>query len=43
MLNGEDCLNEVSYAAAQLFEAAQEISGSSVAFSFLFLLAKQKK
>ena len=28
----EDCLNEVSSAAAQLFEAAQEISGSGVAF-----------
>ena len=43
MLNGEDCMNEVSYAAVQLFEAAQEISGSGVAFSFLFLLGFQKK
>ena len=41
----EDCLNEVSSAAAQLFEAAQEISGSGVAFSLdsYFWLSKRKK
>ena len=41
----EDCLNEVSSAAAQLFEAAQEISGSGVAFSLVsfFWLSKRKK
>ena len=43
----EDCLRieNPSSAAAQLFEAAQEISGSGVAFSLVsfFWLSKRKK
>ena len=32
---GEDCLSEASSAAAQFCEAAQEISGSGVSFSWV--------
>ena len=47
MVGGEDCLSaeKASSAAAKLFEAAQDISGSRVAFSFpyFFLLSKRNR
>ena len=45
IVGGEDYLNEVSSAAARFGEAAQEISGSGVAFSFpyFFWLSKRNR